>query len=245
MREKYGLCSWWNVSNNCFVARSPDYEVCWGRGSTHAEAVAALDDDVQEWIRTGRELGVDVSYAQPISSEASPESQEVAPEKPKQEAQHPPLEAFRKALEAAQEAAAAHPLDFTVTLDPCVIHVRGEMTLSPAWTLRHDHARPFLSRRGDSNLSGGQDGGFIRDIRRRLGIRSDMIGFMDESGCVGFQFHRHSSLLRSHAGFVRERGRGGESWGVPCRLAKNSMLRCLGKTCRKSARAWAIIPTRP
>ncbi len=139
MRANYGLCCWWDVSNNCFVARSPDYEVCWGKGSTHAEAVAALDDQVQEWIRTGRELGVDVSYALPATQEQprpvlempAPSQKDIPKkpkQKPKQTTRSSPLKALREALAAAQEASInAFPLDFTVTLNPCIIHVRGEM----------------------------------------------------------------------------------------------------------------------
>ena len=57
MRENYGLYCYWDVNNNCFVAFSPSFELCRGRGETHAEAVASLHDEVQEWISTGHELG--------------------------------------------------------------------------------------------------------------------------------------------------------------------------------------------
>ncbi len=114
-------------------------------GRTHAEAVAALDAEVQEWIRTGRELGVDIPYAfpstqeqAPLLSESSPQSQEDMPEKPKQISRNSPLKALRKAIEAAQVAAPSYPLDFTITLDPCVVRIRGEMTLQTACGARDE-----------------------------------------------------------------------------------------------------------
>lgn len=92
----------------------------------------ALDAEVQEWMKTGRELGVDRSYSLSTAqeqfafvSEAPPKD---VPEEPKRKARNSPLKALKEALAAAQEASInAFPLDFTVTLNPCVIHVRGEM----------------------------------------------------------------------------------------------------------------------
>ena len=136
MRENYGLCSLWDVNNNCFIALSPDYEFCRGMGKTHAEAVAALDDEVQEWIKTGRELGVDVSYVLPSDQEQLPLVSEApfkfpmaVTKEPEQKARNSPLKAIGEAIKAAQEdALSVHPLDYTVTLNPCIIRIQGEMS---------------------------------------------------------------------------------------------------------------------
>ena len=57
MRENYGLYCYWDVNNNCFVASASDFEWCRGRGETRVEAVTSLQDEMQEWINTGHELG--------------------------------------------------------------------------------------------------------------------------------------------------------------------------------------------
>lgn len=145
MRGNYGLFSWWDVDNNCFVAFSPDYILCPGIGSTHAEAVTALDDEVQEWIRTGHEFGVDVSFAPPTAkeqpsliSEVPAKSPQDIPEKSEQKARNSPLKALREALEAACATSAAYPLDFRVTLDPCIVRIRGDRTLQTACGARDE-----------------------------------------------------------------------------------------------------------
>ncbi len=138
MRENYGLYCYWDVNNNCFVAFSPSFELCRGRGETHAEAVASLHDEVQEWINTGHELGANEFDAparmivpeQVLSqSTAQSPSQKTATEKPNKK-RNSLFKTLKDALEAAQEASLdTSALSFTITSDPWVVHLRGEITL--------------------------------------------------------------------------------------------------------------------
>ena len=137
MRENYGLYCYWDVNNNCFVAFSPSFELCRGRGKTQTEAVASLHAEVQEWISTGHELGVN-GFDTPARmtvpeqvlprSPALPASQKTAAEKPRK--QKSLFKTLKDALEAAQEASLdTSLLSFTITSDPWVVHLQGELTL--------------------------------------------------------------------------------------------------------------------
>ncbi len=101
MRENYGLYCYWDVNNNCFVAFSPSFELCRGRGETHTEAVASLHDEVQEWINTGHELGA--TKFDPLPGTAA--QQQITPAAPA-----PPRNAGEKLFELAEAQRQIPPL---------------------------------------------------------------------------------------------------------------------------------------
>lgn len=63
MIEKWGLIIAWDIPNNCYIASVPELLACTGAGRTRREALDALEQEVEHWLRTSREL----DRAEPIS----------------------------------------------------------------------------------------------------------------------------------------------------------------------------------
>ncbi|MDQ2798765.1 MAG: anti-sigma factor antagonist [Armatimonadota bacterium] len=57
MIEKWGLIIAWDIPNDCYIASVPELLACTGVGRTRREALDALEQEVDHWLRTSRELG--------------------------------------------------------------------------------------------------------------------------------------------------------------------------------------------
>ena len=55
--HRYELIVYWSDSDSAFVVEVPELAGCMADGSTYAEAVAAAEVVITEWIATARELG--------------------------------------------------------------------------------------------------------------------------------------------------------------------------------------------
>ena len=55
--HRYELIVYWSDSDSAFVVEVPELPGCLADGSTYAEAVAASEVVIAEWISTARELG--------------------------------------------------------------------------------------------------------------------------------------------------------------------------------------------
>lgn len=57
MPHKYELVVFWSADDDAFVVEVPDLPGCMAHGATPAEAVAAVEQAIDLWIDTARELG--------------------------------------------------------------------------------------------------------------------------------------------------------------------------------------------
>ena len=55
--HRYELIVYWSDADAAFVVEVPELPGCMADGSTYAEAVAAAEIVIAEWIATARELG--------------------------------------------------------------------------------------------------------------------------------------------------------------------------------------------
>ena len=55
--NRYELIVYWSDADAAFVVEVPELPGCMADGSTYAEAVAAAEIVIAEWIATARELG--------------------------------------------------------------------------------------------------------------------------------------------------------------------------------------------
>jgi predicted RNase H-like HicB family nuclease len=54
---RYEVIIYWSKEDGAFVAEVPELPGCMADGKTYREAVGNVEDVIQEWIETARELG--------------------------------------------------------------------------------------------------------------------------------------------------------------------------------------------
>jgi len=57
MSPKHEVIIYWSQQDEAFLAEVPELPGCVADGSSHAEALAAAEVMIREWIETARELG--------------------------------------------------------------------------------------------------------------------------------------------------------------------------------------------
>ena len=57
MSPKYEVIIYWSTEDEAFLAEVPELPGCVADGPSHAEALAAAEVMIREWIETARELG--------------------------------------------------------------------------------------------------------------------------------------------------------------------------------------------
>jgi predicted RNase H-like HicB family nuclease len=55
--SKYEIILYWSEEDEAFIAEVPELPGCSGDGATYQEAVLNIEQIIQEWIETARELG--------------------------------------------------------------------------------------------------------------------------------------------------------------------------------------------
>jgi predicted RNase H-like HicB family nuclease len=63
MSPRYEVIIYWSKEDEAFVAEVPELPGCAADGPTYAEALAAAEVAIQEWLETARELGRDIPEA--------------------------------------------------------------------------------------------------------------------------------------------------------------------------------------
>ena len=54
---KYEIVIYWSEEDEAFIAEVPELSGCAADGTTYVEALANVDEIIQEWIETAREMG--------------------------------------------------------------------------------------------------------------------------------------------------------------------------------------------
>ncbi|MGZ5381945.1 MAG: type II toxin-antitoxin system HicB family antitoxin [Thermoanaerobaculia bacterium] len=57
MSPKYEVIIYWSKEDEAFIAEVPELPGCAADGPTYAEALAAAEVAIQEWLETAKELG--------------------------------------------------------------------------------------------------------------------------------------------------------------------------------------------
>jgi predicted RNase H-like HicB family nuclease len=57
---KYEVVIYWSAEDGAFLAEVPELAGCMADGASYAEAVAAAEVAIREWIETAEELGREV-----------------------------------------------------------------------------------------------------------------------------------------------------------------------------------------
>jgi len=60
---RYEMIIYWSDEDNAFIAEIPELAGCMADGATYAEAVAAVQVVIREWIETALEMGRKVPEA--------------------------------------------------------------------------------------------------------------------------------------------------------------------------------------
>ena len=55
--SKYELIIYWSKDDQAFIAEVPELPGCAADGATYQEALANVENVIQEWIETAKELG--------------------------------------------------------------------------------------------------------------------------------------------------------------------------------------------
>lgn len=63
MSPRYEVIIYWSKEDEAFIAEVPELPGCAADGPTYAEAIAAAEVAIQEWLETARELGRDIPEA--------------------------------------------------------------------------------------------------------------------------------------------------------------------------------------
>ncbi len=63
MSPRYEVIIYWSKEDEAFVAEVPELPGCAADGPTYAEALAAAEVAIHEWLETARELGRDIPEA--------------------------------------------------------------------------------------------------------------------------------------------------------------------------------------
>jgi len=63
MSPRYEVIIYWSKEDEAFIAEVPELPGCAADGPTYAEAIAAAEVAIQEWLETAKELGRDIPEA--------------------------------------------------------------------------------------------------------------------------------------------------------------------------------------
>ena len=137
MLEKWGLIVYWDNSNDCYIASVPELLACTGTGQTRQEALEALEQEVEHWLKTSRELG----YSH-TASETQPQAlptREPQPARPK--AAEPPSKIEVNASRNESKIGLSKPLTsgrltITTARNQPIISLAGEADLHNCSLLR-------------------------------------------------------------------------------------------------------------
>lgn len=55
--HKYGVVLYWSYEDGVFIAEAPELPGCMAHGDRHEDALENLNDAIELWIDTTRELG--------------------------------------------------------------------------------------------------------------------------------------------------------------------------------------------
>jgi predicted RNase H-like HicB family nuclease len=61
--NKYEIIIYWSDEDNSFIAEIPELPGCMADGKTYQEAIANAEIIINEWIKTGIELGREIPCA--------------------------------------------------------------------------------------------------------------------------------------------------------------------------------------
>jgi len=135
MIEKWGLIIAWDIPNDCYIASVPELLACTGAGRTRREALEALEQEVDHWLRTSRELGRVASVPETQTLKALPTEK---PQPVRSTAVEPQAEASSGSRDATRVAKSRLELS-----EPCTN--RG-LTITVA------HNLPIVLLAGEGNL---------------------------------------------------------------------------------------------
>lgn len=54
---RYEIIIYWSTQDEAFIAEAPELPGCAADGPTYREAIAAIENVIQEWLDTAKELG--------------------------------------------------------------------------------------------------------------------------------------------------------------------------------------------
>ena len=60
MKRKYGISIYWSADDNAYIAEVADLPGCIADGETHQAELAAVEEAIEAWIDTAREVGREV-----------------------------------------------------------------------------------------------------------------------------------------------------------------------------------------
>ena len=63
MNPRYEVIIYWSKEDEAFIAEVPELPGCAADGPTYAEALAAAEVVIREWLATARELGREIPEA--------------------------------------------------------------------------------------------------------------------------------------------------------------------------------------
>jgi len=63
MSPRYEVIIYWSKEDEAFIAEVPELPGCAADGPTYAEAIAAAEVAIQEWLETAKQLGRDIPEA--------------------------------------------------------------------------------------------------------------------------------------------------------------------------------------
>jgi len=63
MKYKYEVIIFWSEEDDAYVAEVPELPGCMADGNTHQEALANVEQVIEEWIETATELGRPIPQA--------------------------------------------------------------------------------------------------------------------------------------------------------------------------------------
>ncbi|MDI6768018.1 MAG: type II toxin-antitoxin system HicB family antitoxin [Bacteroidota bacterium] len=58
--NRYEVIIYWSEEDRSFIAEAPELPGCMADGATYHEALTNIEDVVQEWIETAKELGREI-----------------------------------------------------------------------------------------------------------------------------------------------------------------------------------------
>ena len=57
MKSKYEIIIYWSEKDNAYLVEVPELPGCMADGKTYREALSNIEQIIQEWIDTAKELG--------------------------------------------------------------------------------------------------------------------------------------------------------------------------------------------
>ncbi len=63
MNPRYEVIIYWSKEDEAFIAEVPELPGCAADGATYAEALAAAEVVIREWLETAKELGREIPEA--------------------------------------------------------------------------------------------------------------------------------------------------------------------------------------